>query len=68
MAEPVTGERTLAQQLAAFAAHCYTAGVPDDVAASVRQRVLDVVGLCVAAHRLETSAGAVAFVRESCGL
>ncbi len=62
MADP-----TLAQQLADFAGRSAEHGVPDDVAASVRQRVLDVLGLCVAAHRLPTSAGAVAFVREQGG-
>jgi 2-methylcitrate dehydratase PrpD len=60
-------EPTLAQQLAEFAGHSYDKGVPDDVVVSVRQRVLDVLGLCVAAHRLPTSAGAVAFVREQGG-
>ncbi|SDE69361.1 2-methylcitrate dehydratase PrpD [Blastococcus fimeti] len=67
MAEQIATDPTLAQQLAAFAEKSYTDGVPAEVAASVRQRVLDVVGLCVAAHRLPTSAGAVAFVLEQGG-
>ncbi|MCT2581589.1 MmgE/PrpD family protein [Actinophytocola gossypii] len=46
---------TLAQRLAAFAAGTLADGVPEDVAASVRQRVLDILGLCVAARSLPTS-------------
>lgn len=53
---------TLAAQLAAFASTAYVDGVPAPVLASVRQRVLDTLGLCVAAHRLETSKAAVAYV------
>jgi 2-methylcitrate dehydratase PrpD len=60
-------EPTLAQQLADFAEATYTGGPPADVTSSVRQRVLDVLGLCVAAHRLPTSAGAVDFVVEQGG-
>ncbi|CAM3259891.1 MmgE/PrpD family protein [Nocardioides dubius] len=61
------GGPTLAQQLAAFAAHCATQGVPGDVAASVGQRTLDVLGLCVAAHRLPTSAAAIGHVLDQGG-
>ena len=39
---------TLAQRLASFAAETFADGPPTDVVASVRQRVLDVLGLCVA--------------------
>ncbi|GGM62240.1 MmgE/Prp family protein [Micromonospora sonchi] len=60
-------ETTLAEQLAAFAAATMRTGLPDDVRHSVRQRVLDVLGLCVAAHRLPTSAAAVGFVAEQGG-
>ncbi|OON27889.1 hypothetical protein BSA16_29710, partial [Micromonospora sp. Rc5] len=44
MAEP-----TLGRALAAFAADTPAAALPAAVVDSVRQRVLDVVGLCVAA-------------------
>lgn len=60
-------ERTLAEQLGDFAATSYADGVPDDVATSVQQRVLDVLGLCVAAHRLPTSAAAVGHVLDQGG-
>lgn len=62
MAEP-----TLAQQLAAFADDA-RAGVPDDVVASVRQRVLDVLGLCVAAAPLPTSATVAGLVAHQGGV
>ena len=61
------GGPTLAQQLGAFAAHCAEHGVPTDVAASVGQRTLDVLGLCVAAHRLPTSAAAIGHVLDQGG-
>lgn len=60
-------ESTLAQQLAAFAVGAREKGVPDDVTASVRQRVLDVLGVCVAAHRLPTSAAIMDHVAEQGG-
>lgn len=60
------GEPTLAQQLADFAAGA-RAGVPDEVAASVRQRVLDVLGLCVAATPLPTSAAVAGLVAHQGG-
>ncbi|MEO3789251.1 MmgE/PrpD family protein [Nonomuraea sp. B10E15] len=62
MAEPA-----LAERVAAFAATTARTGPPDDVRHSVRQRVLDVLGLCVAAHRLPTSAAAVEFVADQGG-
>ncbi len=62
-----TATTTLGAELARFAVSAYTGGVPDDVAASVRDRVLDVLGLCVAAHRLETSAMILDFVRDQGG-
>lgn len=58
---------TLAQQLDAFAVDAAKNGVPDDVATSVEQRVLDVLGLCVAAHRLPTSAAAIGHVLDQGG-
>jgi len=60
-------EPTLAQRLAAFAVSAARDGVPDDVGASVGQRTLDVLGLCVAAHRLPTSAAAIGHVLDQGG-
>jgi len=59
--------QTLAQRLAAFACETRESGVPDEVRASVRQRVLDIVGLCLAAGDLPTSHAALAFVVEQGG-
>ena len=61
------GGPTLAQQLAAFAVDAAKNGVPADVVASVGQRTLDVLGLCVAAHRLPTSAAAIGHVLDQGG-
>ncbi|WP_300678133.1 MmgE/PrpD family protein [Nocardioides sp.] len=61
------GGPTLAQQLAAFARHVAVHGVPQEVAASVGQRTLDILGLCVAAHRLPTSAAAIGHVLDQGG-
>ncbi len=61
------GGPTLAQQLARFASEAATNGVPDDVTRSVGQRALDVLGLCVAAHRLPTSAAAIGHVLDQGG-
>jgi 2-methylcitrate dehydratase PrpD len=62
------GDETLAQQVAAFAvAHPYEA-LPDAVVDSVRKRVLDTVGIAVAATALPTSAGADAFAAEQGGV
>lgn len=47
--------RTLAERIAAFAVATRAAGLPDDVLESVRQRVLDTVGICIAASSLDTS-------------
>jgi 2-methylcitrate dehydratase PrpD len=58
---------TLAERLAAFACEVRDAGTPDEVRASVRQRVLDIVGLCLAAGDLPTSRSALAFVSEQGG-
>jgi 2-methylcitrate dehydratase PrpD len=67
MAEHTPASPTLAQQIATFATTAARDGVPDAVATSVEQRVLDVLGLCVAAHRLETSAAAIAHVLDQGG-
>ena len=61
------GGRTLAEQLAAFAMSTVQDHAPMEVRASVRQRVLDILGLQVAALELETSQAALAFVREQGG-
>ena len=47
---------TLIERLARFAA---AGDVPDDVRAAVRQRVLDVIGVSLAAVRLDTSAAVI---------
>ncbi|MFJ2703877.1 MmgE/PrpD family protein [Streptomyces sp. NPDC087428] len=62
MAEP-----TLARHLAEFAAETSYEALPREVDDSVRKRVVDVLGLCVAAHRLPTSAAIVEHVREQGG-
>jgi len=41
--------------------------LPEDVESSVRDRILDVLGLCVAARRLDTSAAILAYVGEQGG-
>ncbi|WP_053912707.1 MmgE/PrpD family protein [Streptomyces sp. SCSIO 75703] len=60
-------EHTLARQLAAFATGTGYDTLPAEVADSVRRRIADILGLCVAAHRLPTSAAIVAHVREQGG-
>jgi 2-methylcitrate dehydratase PrpD len=52
---------TLVEGLAVFAA---SAEVPDDVRASVRQRVLDIVGLAIAASPLPTSQAVASYARD----
>lgn len=59
--------RTLAEQLASFALSVRDQGLPEDVSRSVGQRTLDVLGLCVAAHRLPTSAAAVRYAVDQGG-
>ncbi len=58
---------TLVQQLAAFADEAHQQGVPDEVATSTQQRILDVVGLSLAAVPLETSRGAADWVGDQGG-
>lgn len=60
-------DATLSEQLAAFAVATVRDGAPAAVRASVRQRVLDVVGLQLAAHELATSVGAVAYAKSQGG-
>ena len=53
---------TLSQQLGTFASETLRVGAPEPVRASVRQRILDIVGLQAAALPLDTSAAASSFV------
>ncbi|MEU4511088.1 MmgE/PrpD family protein [Nonomuraea wenchangensis] len=57
----------LAIEVSRFAAGTLTGPLPDDVTDSVRRRILDVLGLCVAAYRLPTSAAAAAYVADQGG-
>jgi 2-methylcitrate dehydratase PrpD len=61
-------DRTLAQQLAAFAAASSYDSLPADVIDSVRGRVLDILGICFAATALETSQAATAWVTSQGGV
>src|SRR5579875_1055544 len=61
-------ERTLAQLLAEFAAAARFETLPEEVVDSVRKRVLDVLGICVAASSLDTSAAARAYAAGQGGL
>jgi 2-methylcitrate dehydratase PrpD len=58
---------TLAEQLAAFAAQVRADGPPADVVDSVAQRVLDTLGICVAAADLATSRAARRWVADTGG-
>ncbi len=58
---------TLGEQIASFAVRAAKDGVPDEVARSVHQRTLDILGLAVAAHRLETSAAILGYVLDQGG-
>jgi 2-methylcitrate dehydratase PrpD len=58
---------TLVQDLAGFAVAARDDGVPDEVAASVRRRVLDIVGLCVAALPLDTSRAVIDYAAGNGG-
>jgi 2-methylcitrate dehydratase PrpD len=60
-------ELTLAARLAEFAWTCEEEGVPLPVQDSVNQRVLDVLGLCVAANDLSTSRAVSSLVEEQAG-
>lgn len=60
-------EPTLAQRLGAFAATTTYDRLPEEVVDSVRQRVLDVLGICVAAAPLDTSRAARGFVDDQGG-
>ena len=62
-----TDAATLSEQLAAFAVRTTAHGAPAEVRASVRQRVLDVTGLQLAARSLETSVGALGYAHAQGG-
>jgi 2-methylcitrate dehydratase PrpD len=64
--ERAVSESTLLERLAGFATRP-SAAVPSGVIDSVRQRVLDTVGIQLAATRLDTSAAAARFVRSQAG-
>lgn len=58
---------TLAQRIGAFAAAATFGRLPPEVADSVRKRVLDVLGICVAATPLPTSQAAREWVSDQGG-
>jgi 2-methylcitrate dehydratase PrpD len=60
-------ERPLAGQLAAFAVRATFDQLPAEVIDSVRLRVLDILGICVAASRLNTSQAARDWVADQGG-
>ncbi|MEU3474479.1 MmgE/PrpD family protein [Rhodococcus sp. NPDC006774] len=60
-------ERTLAQHIAHFAATTRYQDLPEAVVASVGMRVLDTLGIAVAATDLDTSRAATAWAREQGG-
>jgi 2-methylcitrate dehydratase PrpD len=57
-------ESTVAQKLAAFASGVRPGGLPAEVEASIRERILDTVGLCLGAIPLETSGMALQVARS----
>jgi len=60
-------ERTLAEQLARFAVANQYDTLPAEVTQSVRMRVLDILGICVASSTLDTSYSAREFVASQGG-
>lgn len=60
-------EATLAQRIGQFAGSTSFDTLPDDVVESVRKRVLDLMGLCIAAAPLATSRAARRFAVEQGG-
>jgi 2-methylcitrate dehydratase PrpD len=63
----VSEEATLVQALAGMVVDTRERGLPDEVTASVRQRVLDILGICVAASDLPTSSAVRNFVTSQGG-
>lgn len=60
-------DRTLSQELSRFAMNVWTDGAPSAVRSSVQLRVLDILGIAIAATELETSASVLDFVRRQGG-
>jgi len=60
-------ELTLAQQMAEFAVANTYEVMPAEVVESVRKRILDTIGIAIAATVLPTSRGAIAFVADQGG-
>lgn len=58
---------TLVERLGALAADTTVAGLPAEVVASVPQRVLDVLGICVRATTLDTSTAVLGYVADQGG-
>ncbi len=59
--------QTLVTQLAHLATSCTVKSLPPEVVASVPERVLDILGICVRATTLDTSAGVLDLVEETGG-
>ncbi|MGI5176638.1 MmgE/PrpD family protein [Dactylosporangium sp. CA-152071] len=60
-------DATLAQAIARFAARARYEDLPPAVTASVRQRVLDTLGICIAAQSLDSSQAVIDYVAEQGG-
>ncbi len=58
---------TLVTQLGELAAHTHLGDLPAEVVASVPQRVLDILGICVRSTRLDTSRGVMDFAADQGG-
>ena len=62
-------DETYVAQLAAFVERCRDAGaVPADVEQSVRRRIVDTLGICIAAQQLDTSRAALEQVQATGGV
>ena len=67
MSDPRGSEATLAQQVGRFAEASRFDTLPDEVVDSVRKRVLDILGIAIAASPLETSRAARRWVLDQGG-
>ncbi len=63
----LASESTLAQTIGFFAANSTSTTIPAEVIRSVRQRVMDTLGICLAASTLPTSEMVRAWAREQGG-
>lgn len=61
-------ELTLSQRLAQFAASTEFSKLPEDVVESARGRILDTLGICIAATQLPTSRAAIDWVAHQGGI